>query len=84
MTVNAAAKPARVKLSFKEQRELDALPAELEALEREQHELTARMCAPDYHRHEIERIKADRLRAAEIERLLAQKVDRWAALDARA
>jgi ABC transport system ATP-binding/permease protein len=80
----AAAKPARIKLSFKEQRELAALPAELEALEREQHELTARMCAPDYHRHEIERIKADRLRAAEIERLLAQKFDRWAALDARA
>jgi ATP-binding cassette subfamily F protein uup len=78
-----ATKPARVKLNFKEQRELDALPAELEALEREQHDLTARMCAPDYHRNEIERIKADRLRAAEIERLLAQKFDRWAALDAR-
>ena len=78
-----ATKPARVKLNFKEQRELDALPAELEAFEREQHDLTARMCAPDYHRNEIERIKADRLRAAEIERLLAQKFDRWAALDAR-
>jgi ATP-binding cassette subfamily F protein uup len=76
-------KAPRSKLSFKEQRELDALPAELEALEREQHEITARMCAADYHRQEIERIKADRLRAAEIERLLAHKFDRWAALDGR-
>ncbi len=37
----AAARPARAKLSFKEQRELAALPAELEALEKEQHALTA-------------------------------------------
>ncbi len=79
-----AAKPERTKLSFKEQRELAALPTELEALEREQHDLTARMCVADYHRQGIERIKADRLRAAEIERLLAQRFDRWAALDARA
>jgi ATP-binding cassette subfamily F protein uup len=80
----AAGKPVRARLSFKEQRELDGLPAELEALEREQHELTARMAAPEYHRQEVAKVKADRLRAAEIERLLAQRFDRWAALDARA
>jgi ATP-binding cassette subfamily F protein uup len=73
----------RVKLSFKEQRELDALPAELEALEQEQHALTARMCAPDYHARGVEGIKTDRQRAAEIEHTLAKKFERWAALDAK-
>jgi len=75
---------ARVKLSFKERRELDSLPAELEALEREQHELTARMSASDYHKQGAQAIKHDHARAADIERALAEKFERWAALDARA
>jgi ATP-binding cassette subfamily F protein uup len=77
-------KAAGPKLSFKERRELDALPAELEALEREQHELTARMNAGDHHKQGADVIKRDRARAAEIEHQLAQKFERWAALDARA
>ncbi len=77
--------PARpVKLSFKEQRELAALPAELEALEREQLELTVQMAGADYHKRGADAMKQDRLRAAEIERVLAEKFERWAALDARA
>ncbi len=78
------ASAARVKLSFKEQRELETLPGELEALEREQHEITARMCAPDYHRLGPEAHKRDRQRAAEIEHLLAEKFERWAALEDKA
>ncbi len=77
-------RPGRARLSFKEQRELDALPGELEALEREQHDLTARMCAPDYHRQSPDRLRADRLRAETIERLLAEKFARWGELDGRA
>jgi ATP-binding cassette subfamily F protein uup len=74
----------RTGLTFKEQRELEALPAEIEALEREQHALTERMSAPDYGRLGGERIKADRLRAIEVEHLLAHKLERWVDLDARA
>ncbi len=86
---NAAAtapsvKPKRAKLSFKERRELDALPQELETLEREQHELTARMCAPDYHKQGAEALKADRRRAQDVERMLADRFERWDELDARA
>ena len=73
-----------IKLTFKEQRELNVLPAELEALEREQHALTARMSAPDYHRLGPAAIKADRVRAAEIDHQLAAKFDGWGALVARA
>jgi len=76
--------PARIKLSFKEKRELDALPAQLEALEREQHALTLAMSAPDYYARGAAAIKTDRLRAEEIERSLATLLERWVALDARA
>jgi ABC transport system ATP-binding/permease protein len=75
---------SRLRLTFNEQRELDALPAELEALELEQHALSARMCAADYHRQDVDAIKADRRRAEEIERLLAERFARWGELDAKA
>jgi ATP-binding cassette subfamily F protein uup len=74
-------KPARTKLSFKEQRQLEGLPAEIEALEREQTELNARMAAADYHRAGPEQMKLDRLRGAQIEALLAEKFEVWAALE---
>jgi ATP-binding cassette subfamily F protein uup len=76
--------PQKVKLTFKEQRDLEALPAEIEALEREQHALAAQMALADYHRQGVERIKSDRSRAAEIERLLEAKFERWSALEDKA
>jgi ATP-binding cassette subfamily F protein uup len=74
----------RVKLSFGEQRDLENLPGEIEALEREQHALTERMSSADYHRHGPEAIKADRLRAGQIEHELAAKFERWSALEEKA
>ena len=73
-----------MKLTFKEQRELESLPAEIEALEREQHELTARMAGADYHKQGPEAMKADRQRAEEIERLLERAFERWSALEEKA
>jgi ATP-binding cassette subfamily F protein uup len=83
----AARPPARVKMSFKETRELEELPREIEALEQEQHALTLRMSQPDYYlpgKHDADLLKADRERPREIERLLTEKFERWAALDAKA
>ena len=74
-------RPAR--LSFKEQRELEALPAELEALEHEQVALGERMTAPDYYKQGAELLRTDRARATEIEKLLAEKLERWVDLEAR-
>jgi ATP-binding cassette subfamily F protein uup len=87
-----AAKPAaimprekpRIKMSFKEQRELESLPAEIDALEREQREIAARMSSTDYHKQGAEAIKADRKRAEEIDNELAQKFERWTTLDEKA
>jgi ATP-binding cassette subfamily F protein uup len=80
-TPNAPA--PRPKLSFKERRELEALPTELEALEKEQLDLSGRMASSGYHTQGADAIRRDRARAAEIERELADKFERWAALDAR-
>ena len=54
----------RVKLNYKETRELEALPSEIEALEAEQHALAARMSAPDYYRQTPGVLRADQLRSA--------------------
>jgi ATP-binding cassette subfamily F protein uup len=76
------ARPA--KLSFKEQRELDALPAEIEALEAEQTAITARMHATDYHTTAPAQMAADAARGAELEQLLHAKLERWTALEEKA
>ncbi|HMN44389.1 MAG TPA: ATP-binding cassette domain-containing protein [Povalibacter sp.] len=74
---------APAKLSYKEARELEQLPKEIEQLEQEQHSLTERMSSADYHRQGPDQIKTDRKRAEDIEALLLQKFDRWEALEAR-
>jgi ABC transport system ATP-binding/permease protein len=77
----AAPASTRVRLSYKEQRELAGLPEEIEALEREQAELTARMSAPDYHRAGGEKLRGDRKRLEELEALLLERFTRWERLE---
>jgi ATP-binding cassette subfamily F protein uup len=81
---NRRERTAKPGLTFKERRELDALPHEIETLEAEQHALTQRMCVPGYHRQAPDVLRADRQRAESIEHALAEKFERWAALDAKA
>jgi ABC transport system ATP-binding/permease protein len=71
----------RTRLSYREERELAALPDEIESLEREQTELTARMSEPDYHRLGGERLRGDCKRLAELEELLLEKFARWESLE---
>jgi len=75
---------SRAKLTYKETRELEALPAEIEALEAEQGALAARMHDPEYFRQGAELLRADQARNAEIEALLMEKLERWEALEAKA
>src|SRR5882672_7974472 len=79
-----AAHRERAKLSFKEQRELSALPALLAGLEREQAELTVQMSGKQYFKAGPERIKGDRARLTAIEEELAGALERWVQLEERA
>lgn len=74
---------AAVKLSYKEARELEQLPKEIEALEQQQNALTERMSGADYHKQGTDQIRIDRKQAEEMAALLAQKFDRWEALEAK-
>ncbi len=84
----ATAKPSappqskpRTRLSYNEQRELASLPDEIEALEREQSDIAARVNAPDYHLQGPEQMRADGKRIEQIEALLLLKFERWEALE---
>jgi ABC transport system ATP-binding/permease protein len=74
----------KAKLSYKETRELESLPAEIESLEGEQKALFARMHDPEYYRQPPDALRADQARAGEIERLLEEKLERWSELEERA
>ena len=79
------AAPARAgprKLSYHEQRELEALPSRIEDLESTQRELHATLADPDFYRQPGERIAALREELALVERELEGSFARWDELEA--
>jgi ATP-binding cassette subfamily F protein uup len=81
-TVAPRERGVSTKLSYRETRELEAIPGEIAALEAEQRALTAKMSDPEYYRQPPEQLRADQRRIGEIETLLMQKLERWEALEA--
>jgi len=79
----AIATTARKKLSYKEQRELDALPARIEALEAEQRALGQKIAGPDFYKEAAEVIKASLARVDELQREVTAVYARWDALESR-
>jgi len=79
----AARAKSGAKLSYKDQRELDALPAKIEALEAEQAELEARISDPAFYQGEAETINATLARVKETAAALEEAYARWEALEAR-
>ncbi len=75
-----AAKPQR--LTFNQARELKELPAAIEALEKEQGALHARMADPEYYKRAKQEIVADQRRLEEIETAVAAAYARWEQLEA--
>lgn len=71
-----------VKLSYKEQRELDALPDEIAAFEAEQAEINAQLSDPEIFK-DYEKAGALQSRAEEIEMLLLEKLERWELLETK-
>jgi ATP-binding cassette subfamily F protein uup len=79
----ASRKATPVKMSYKETRELELLPKEIEQLEQQQTALTTKMSADDYHRVGAEQMKADSQEAERIEKQLERKFERWAELESK-
>ena len=69
------------KLTYKEQRELEALPGKIEILETEQTELHARMGAADFYRQSSDNITATIERLDQIKRDLEACYERWQTLE---
>jgi ATP-binding cassette subfamily F protein uup len=81
----APARSARApKLSWKEQQELNELPGRIQALEREQAELTHRMSDPEFYRSAAETVGRVKARYGQIEDELMAALERWDELEKKA
>jgi ABC transport system ATP-binding/permease protein len=75
---------ARKRLSYNEQRELERLPALIEALEAEQREMNEAVAAPDFYKESSAAIARTLTRLEELQASLAEAYARWDELDSRA
>jgi ATP-binding cassette subfamily F protein uup len=71
----------RKKRSFKEQRELESLPAVIESLETETAAVHAAMAEPGYFRQPGDVLARDQARLRDLESRLAEAFARWEALE---
>ncbi|GAB5414239.1 MAG: ATP-binding cassette domain-containing protein [Congregibacter sp.] len=78
-----AVSPKKKKLSYKEQRELDSLPAEIEALEQRQGELETLSADPGFYAGEKDQVAATLAELSDIGAKIETLMDRWADLDER-
>ena len=79
----AAAPAAKAKLSYKEQRELDALPAQIAALEAEQKATTEALADPALYAKDAQRATELHARHAQLDEQLLAAMERWEALSSR-
>ena len=75
--------PGKAKLSYKEGCELAELPARIQALEKEQGDITAMLADAALYRDQPARVKQLQARFAAIEEELMQALPRWEELEAK-
>jgi ATP-binding cassette subfamily F protein uup len=75
---------ATKKLSYREQRELEALPGEIEALEARQTELQTLSADPGFYSRPQDEVQALLSELAELEPRLEASIERWSELEERA
>jgi ABC transport system ATP-binding/permease protein len=74
---------ARKRLSYMEQRELDALPARIDTLEAEQRALNAQIASPDFYKERADAIQSALERVEALAQELAGAYARWGDLESR-
>ncbi|MEZ5465456.1 MAG: ATP-binding cassette domain-containing protein [Lysobacteraceae bacterium] len=77
-----AIEPKKRKLSYKDQRELDALPGQIEAAEARMAELSSRMSDPAFYSQDAEKAADAGRELAQLQESLDALYARWEALDA--
>ncbi len=79
----ASPAPKRAKLSYKDQRELEALPSRIESLETEQKGLAERLAASEIYAGDPQVLAAAQARYAQIDDELMAALERWEELGSR-
>ncbi|MGB5630285.1 MAG: ATP-binding cassette domain-containing protein [Woeseiaceae bacterium] len=69
------------KLSYKDQRELDSLPVEIESIEKAIAELQESIAAPDFYTQDAELVQNKLHELSETEALLERRIERWGELE---
>ena len=70
------------KLTFKEQKEIEALPQRIEALDAEQQQIIATMGAPAFYKESGAKVASTKARLETVEKELAESYKRWDELEA--
>ena len=83
VSASSRSAPAKAKLSYKEQRELDALPARIEALEAEQKLLHEQLAGPGLYTQSAVRASELHTRNETIDAELMAALERWEVLGSR-
>ncbi len=78
----AKAPAPKKKMSYKEQRELESLPGQIEAMEARQAELNATLNAADFYKQDAETVKKMLAEVQSLELELEASYQRWNELDA--
>ncbi|MEC4719504.1 ATP-binding cassette domain-containing protein [Noviherbaspirillum sp. CPCC 100848] len=71
------------KLSFKEQRELEALPALIASLEAEQKVISEQLADPELYRQRPDEVQRLNQRFSEIDEQLLESLEKWEAIEAK-
>ena len=69
------------KLSYKLQRELDAIPGEIEVLEQQLEALEAKMAEPDFYAGDNQLVQETLLQLEQVNADIEQKMERWETLE---
>jgi len=69
------------KLSYKDQRELDSLPAEIESIEASITDMQKVVSEPNFYSQDQEAVQAQLQELASTEALLEQRIERWSELE---
>ena len=75
--------PKQKKLSYKEQRELEELPALIAKLEDEQKAISGQLNDPDLYKKKPDEIKRLNERFAALDAQLLESLEKWEAIEAR-